>query len=134
MKKRRRESRPPCHKEAFMSFKFAAVIAAAALSVSAFAQDKAPPKASAAQVRKLVDRIKSDKKKFSQYCELLKVQEGYQMFVERQDDPRLKDLDNQMEDLTKKLGPDFAKIAGSDLDEEGNALFASLGESCPSST
>jgi hypothetical protein len=117
-----------------MIFKFAAVIAAAALSVSAFAQDKAPPKASAAEVRKLVDRIKNDKKKFSQYCELLKVQEGYQMFVERQNDPRLKDLDKRMEELTKALGPDFARIAGADLDEEGDALFMGLGQSCPSST
>jgi hypothetical protein len=56
------------------------------------------------------------------------------MFAERQNDPRLQELDKQMEQLTKKLGPDFARIAGSDLDEEGEALFTGLSNSCPSST
>jgi hypothetical protein len=116
-----------------MRFKFAALIAAAALALPTFAQDNAAPKASAAEVQKLVDRIKNDKKKFSLYCELLKVQEGYQTFAERQDDPRLKELDRRTEELTKKLGPDFARIAGSDLDEEGDALFAGLAKTCPTS-
>jgi hypothetical protein len=117
-----------------MTLKLAAVIAAAAFSMPAFAQDKAPPKASKAEVQRLVERIKSDKNKFSLYCELVKVQEGYQVFAERQNDPRLRELDKQMEELTKKLGPDFARITGSDLDEEGGALLNSLADACPSST
>jgi hypothetical protein len=96
-------------KEAFMTTKLAAVIVAAALCMPAFAEDKAPPKVSAAEVQKLVERIKSDKTKFSLYCELVKVREGYQAFAERQNDPRLKDLDKRMEDLTKRLGPDFTR-------------------------
>jgi len=117
-----------------MRFKIVAVIAATALSASAFAQDKAAPKASTAEVRKLIDSIRNDKVKFSLYCELLKVREGYQVFVERQDDPRLNELDKRMEELTKKLGPDFAKIAGAELNDEGEALFKGLAGSCPSST
>jgi hypothetical protein len=120
-------------KEAFMTFRFAAVIVAAALSVPAFAEDKAPPKASASEVRKLVERVKGDKDKFSLYCELVKVQEGYQEFAERQNDPRLEELDKKMAELTKKLGPEFARVAGADLDEEGEALFNGLASSCPSS-
>jgi hypothetical protein len=121
-------------KEVFMTFRLAAMVVAAVLSAAAFAADKAPPKASAAEVQKLVESIKKDKEKFSIYCELLKVQEGYRAFIERPDDPRLKALDKQMEKLTKKLGPDFSKIAGSDLDEEGEAIFAGLANTCPTST
>jgi hypothetical protein len=117
-----------------MTFRFAALMVAAVLSASAFAKDKAPPKAGKAEVQKLVDRIKSDKNKFAVYCELLKVQEGYQAFAERQNDPRLRELDKQVEELSKKLGPDFARITGSDLDEEGEALLNGLANTCPVST
>jgi hypothetical protein len=115
-----------------MTFRFAALLAAAALSASAFAKDKAAPKVSTAEVQRLIDGIKSDKNKFSLYCELMNVQESYQKFAERQNDPRLLELDKQMQELTKKLGPDFARITGADLGEEGEALFNALAETCPS--
>ena len=116
-----------------MTFRFVAAIVAAVLSAPALGEDKAPPKASTAEVEKLIDGIRSNKERFSLYCELLKVREGYQFFTEKQDDPRLDELDKKVEELTKKLGPEFARIAGADLNDEGEALFAGLAKSCPSS-
>jgi hypothetical protein len=58
-----------------------------------------------------------------------------QLFVfDLRNDPRLLELDKRMEELTKKLGLDYSGIAGSNLDEEGEAIFAGLDSTCPSST
>ena len=114
-----------------MTSRFLAVIAAVtALSAPAFAQDKAPPKASKAEVEKLVTSIKNDNAKFALFCELQKVQSGYQAFADKKDDPKLDELDKKMEDLTNKLGPDFVEIGGAELDDEGEALFDNLAKAC----
>jgi hypothetical protein len=113
-----------------MTSRFVATIAAiAALSATAFAQDKALPKVSKAEVEQAITSIKNDKAKFAAYCELQKVQDQYQK-ITKQDDPALDELDKKAEELSKKLGPDFAKVAGSELDDQGVALFEGLAKSC----
>ncbi|MGA7323353.1 MAG: hypothetical protein WBX25_02430 [Rhodomicrobium sp.] len=115
-----------------MNTKFVAAVAVlASLSlVPAFAQEKAPPKASKAEVQKVVDSIKGDKTKMAQFCSIMKLQGDYQAAAEKKDDKALTELDKKMEDASKKLGPDFEKVTSSDLDDESAALLDSLGKSC----
>ena len=59
-----------------MSTKFAAAIAVvtAVTTTFAFAQNQPAPKASKAEVQKVVGGIKSDKAKLAQYCEITKLE------------------------------------------------------------
>lgn len=115
-----------------MTFRLIAAIAAvAALFAPAFAQDKAPPKATKAQVENVIAGVKNDKAKLAVYCDLLKVQEQYDSIAEKnKDDPKLKDLEKQMDGLMMKLGPDYGRVAFSELDDESSALFDNLASSC----
>ena len=63
----------------------AAVAVMAAFSAPAFAQDKAPPPASKADVQKLVDSIKGDKAKMTQFCEVMKLDEQAAAASEKND-------------------------------------------------
>jgi Skp family chaperone for outer membrane proteins len=121
----------PSIKETFMKTKFVAAVAVfAVLSAPAFAQDKAAPKASKADVQKLVDSIKGDKAKTAQFCSIMKLQGEYQAAAEKKDDKKLEALDKQMEDESKKLGPDFDKVTSSEIDDESAALLDDLSKTC----
>jgi len=114
-----------------MNTKFVAAVAIfAAFSLPAFAQDKAAPKASKADVQKLVDGIKGDKTKLSQFCDIMKLQGQYQAAAEKKDEKALEALDKQMEDASKKMGPDFDKVTSSEIDDESAALLDDLAKSC----
>ncbi len=113
-----------------MNTKFVAAVAvcAAFAATSAIAQQKAPPppaqqeqaapKASKAEVQKLVESIKADKAKTAQFCNLMKLQDQYTAAAEKKDEKKLEALDKQMEEGAKKLGPDFDRITQSELDED----------------
>jgi hypothetical protein len=97
----------------------------------ALAQDQgAAPKASKADVQKLVDSIKGDKAKTAQFCELRKLHAQYNTVGEK-DEKKLAELDKAEEAATQKLGPDFEKIITSEIDDESTALLDGLGNSCP---
>jgi hypothetical protein len=121
-----------------MNTKFVAAIAvcAAFAATSAIAQQKAPqaeqaaPKASKADVQKLVDGIKADKAKLSQFCNLMKLQEQYTAAAEKKDEKKLEALDKQMEEGAKKIGSDFDRITQSELDEEATNLLDGLANTC----
>jgi hypothetical protein len=123
-----------------MNSKFVAALAVcAAFSVTpALAQQKAPapekeqaaPKASKADVQKLVDGIKADKAKTKQFCDLAKLQDQYAAAAEKKDDKKLDALDKQMEDGAKKIGADFEKIMQSQMDDDSTALIDALANSC----
>ena len=119
-----------------MNTKFVAAIAvcAAFAATSAIAQQKAPepaaPKASKAEVQKLVDVIKGDKGKLAQFCNLMKLQEQYTAAAEKKDEKKLEALDKQMEEGAKKIGSDFDRITQSELDEEATNLLDGLANTC----
>ncbi len=125
-----------------MNTKFVAAIAvcAAFAASSAIAQQKAPapapqqeqapPKASKAEVQKLVEGIKADKAKLTQFCGLMKLQDQYTAAAEKKDEKKLEALDKQMEEGAKKLGPDFDRITQSELDEEATNLLDGLANTC----
>ncbi len=123
-----------------MNTRFVAAIAicAAFAATSAIAQQKAPPqqeqqaapKASKADVQKLVEGIKADKAKLTQFCGLMKLQDQYTAAAEKKDEKKLEALDKQMEEGAKKIGPDFDRITQSELDEEATNLLDGLASSC----
>jgi hypothetical protein len=116
-----------------MNRKFVAMVAvfAALTATSAWAQDKAPPKASKADVQKLVDSIKADKAKMAEFCVYVKLQNQAEEAQEKKDTKKLEDIDKQLADAVKKLGPDFDRIVGnSELDEETGALLENLSKTC----
>lgn len=121
-----------------MNTKFVAAVAvcAAFAATSAIAQQKAPqqeqaaPKASKAEVQKLVDSIKADKGKLSQFCNLMKLQDQYTAAAEKKDEKKLEALDKQMEEGAKKIGSDFDRITQSELDEEATNLLDGLANTC----
>ncbi len=125
-----------------MNTKFVAAVAvcAAFAATSAIAQQKAPapapqqeqaaPKASKAEVQKLVQDIKADKAKMSQFCGLMKLQDQYTAAAEKKDEKKLEALDKQMEEGAKKLGPDFDRITQSELDEDATKLLDGLANGC----
>jgi hypothetical protein len=125
-----------------MNTKFVAAIAvcAAFAAPSAIAQQKAPqpapqqeqaaPKASKAEVQKLVEGIKADKAKLTQFCGLMKLQDQYTAAAEKKDEKKLEALDKQMEEGAKNIGPDFDRITQSELDEEATNLLDGLANSC----
>ena len=116
-----------------MSTKFVAAIAVvtAVTTTVAFAQGQTAPKASKADVQKLVGGIKSDKTKLAQYCEIAKLEvQSNALAQKNQNDPKLEALGKQMNDIGGKLGPDYEKIINSDLDDASAALFDDLSKSC----
>jgi hypothetical protein len=112
-----------------MNFKLVAVMAVLT-ATSAFAQDKPAPKASKADVQKLADSIKGDKTKLGQFCDVMKLQDEYSAAAEKKDEKKLQELDKQMEEGTKKIGPDFDKITASELDDDSAAILDNLAKSC----
>ncbi len=116
-----------------MRTKFVAAIAVmtAVTATTAFAQGQASPKASKAEVQKLVGGIKSDKTKLGQYCELTKLAiQADALTQKNQDDPKLQVLEKQMDDVAAKLGSDYQRITTSELDDASSALFDDLSKSC----
>lgn len=117
-----------------MSIRFVAAVAvlsAVAGSVAIAQQDQAAPKASKAEVQKLVDGIKSDKAKLAQYCEITKLEvQANALAQKNENDPKLQDIEKQLEATSTKLGADYGRVVNSELDEASAALFDDLAKSC----
>ncbi len=117
-----------------MSSKFIAAIAVltALGATTAAAQRQAmPAKVSKAEVQKVLDGIKNDKTKFSQFCEITKLEiQGDAIAQKNRNDPKLQELGKQMQAAAAKLGPDYERIASSQLDKDSSALFDDLSKSC----
>lgn len=111
-----------------------AVLSAALIGLSgavAFAQNPAPPKASKADVQKVVASIKGDSAKMTQYCAMLKLEDQMEaMGQSNPNDPKLQALDKQWEGMAAKLGPDFQKITSAQLDQASQDLLSELAKSC----
>ena len=116
-----------------MNTKFVAAIAvlAAFTATVAYAQGQTAPKAGKAEVQQVLDGIKSNKAKLAQYCEITKLEvQADALSQKNQNDPKLKDLEKQMDDIAAKLGADYQKIIDSELDDASSALFDDLSKSC----
>ena len=96
----------------------------------ASAQDNAPPKASKAEVQKVIDGIKADPKKMSQYCVLANLQSQLEAFGDKADDKKAEAIEKQMDEAAKSLGPEFEKLSTEQVDKDSAALLDGLAETC----
>jgi hypothetical protein len=93
-----------------MKLKFiVAVIAIAAMPVCAQAQNK-PPKASKADVQKVVAMISADKAKTQTYCDMTKMGEQIEAADQAKDTKKVDALSKQMDEMGQKLGPDYVAL------------------------
>ncbi len=121
------------NEEPRMNTKFIAAIAVltAGTATLAFAQGQAVPKASKADVQKLVDSIKGDNTKLTLFCNLTKLASQSGALAEKNRyDPKLLEFEKQIDDISAKLGPDYEKITDSEMDEVSAAPLAELSKSC----
>ena len=113
-----------------MNTKFVAALAVcAAFAVTHALAEQEAPKASKAEVQKLLDDIKADKAKLKQFCDLANLQDQYEAAAKKLDEKRLDAIDKEMEATTKKLGADFERIM-QQLDDETSALVYDLANRC----
>ncbi len=97
----------------------------------ASAQSPSPPKASKADVQKLVAGIKGNQAKTAAFCAFWRLQdEGGALAEKNPNDAKLQALGVQLDASAKKVGPDFVKIMASDLDDASGALLEDLSKSC----
>jgi hypothetical protein len=111
----------------------AAFAVVAALSSPAFAQGKeeqAPPPASKADVQKLVNTIKGDKAKMTQFCEVMKLDEQAAAASEKNDNKKVEEISKQEEEAGQKISPDFDRIM-SGLTEDTGPMVEDLAKTCP---
>ncbi|MFT4079635.1 hypothetical protein [Rhodomicrobium sp.] len=94
-------------------------------------EEPAAPKATKADIQKVVDGIKADKAKTTQFCKLVKLQDDFTAAAEKKDEKKLEALDKEMQDGAKKLGPDFEKyVMDSEMDEDASTVLDGLAKSC----
>jgi hypothetical protein len=92
-----------------------------------------------ADARNLVGIIGSDKTKTQTYCQIEDLSEQLDQAVEKNDIKKARALVKQIDEMNKKMGPEFATLIDLqkrvDLDspdgQEISSIVASLGESCP---
>ena len=86
-----------------------AVIAIAAMPLSAQAQSKAP-KPTKASAMKVVATISADKAKVQTYCEMAKLGEQIDAADKKKDTKTVDALSKKMDDMSQKLGPEYAAL------------------------
>lgn len=86
-----------------------AVIAIAAIPLSAQAQSKAP-KPTKASAMKVVATISADKAKVQTYCEMAKLGEQIDAADKKKDTKTVDALSKKMDDMSQKLGPEYAAL------------------------
>ena len=105
-------------------FSVVALLAACAPMPALSQQQPNIPKASKADVQKVVDSIKGDKAKMAAYCSFTKLDDQVEAIATKnQNDPKLQSLGKQLSESMKKIGPDFERIMKSELES---------GVKCPS--
>jgi hypothetical protein len=99
----------------------------------------AAPKATVADAQKVAQIISGDQAKLAAYCSMAKLGDQADEAEQKKDSKKIQDLDKQMEALSQKVGPEYAKLmAGLEgVDEnskEGKdiqAVLESLDNRCP---
>ncbi|MDX2203640.1 MAG: hypothetical protein NW223_12885 [Hyphomicrobiaceae bacterium] len=118
--------------------KFAKALAMGAVGIAcglapAQAQTKAPPappKATQAEVAKVVADIKKDQAKMKQFCLINSLQDQYEAAGKAKDDKKLDELDKSMDAASAAIGPEFVKVTSADLDDASAKLLDDLAATC----
>lgn len=105
-----------------------------AAATPAFAQNATKgteaPKATKAEVDQVVTSIKGDPNKLQNFCKIVTLQSSYQQAEEQKNEQKLKELDNQIEEAAKVLGPQYEKVVSSELDDASAKSLDDLSSTC----
>ena len=96
-----------------------------------FNLSKPRPRSPRPTSQNLVNSVKGDKTKLSQFCGITKLAtQAGALAQKNKNDPKLQALGKQMDDLSEKLGPDYERITTADLDDASAAPLTDLYKSC----
>jgi flagellar motility protein MotE (MotC chaperone) len=84
----------------------------------------AAPVTKAAAAQKLVKTISGDKAKTQTYCDIGKIGNQIEEAEQKNDMKRIDDLNQKMEELAKKLGPEYVALMGELQDIDPNSKDA----------
>lgn len=113
---------------------FAAVIAFAALPLSAQAQQQdSAPKPTVAAAQKVVKIVSADKAKLKAYCDLGNLAEQLDAAEEKKDTKTAEALSNKMDSLAEQIGPEYIALVDGlqnlkENDKTAEAIAESLSE------
>ena len=98
--------------ENFMNSKLSVailILIVAVMPISALAQQgaKKPTKADAQNVLKI---ISGDKGRTQTYCDIVKLGDQIDQAYDKQDNDRINELNQKMEELVRKLGPEYTAL------------------------
>lgn len=103
------------------------------------AQAQKPPKVTKADAQKVIKIISGDKVKMQAYCDMAKIGDQVDTAAQKNDTKKVDELNQKMDDLAKKLGPEYnallAALQDTDMEsEDGQAIgstLESLDKLCP---
>lgn len=97
-----------------------AVIAIAAVPLSAQAQ-KPGAKVTNADAQKVVKIISADKAKAQTYCDMAKLGDQIEQADQKKDSKKVEELSKKMDEMTQKLGPEYAALMEELQDMDANS-------------
>jgi uncharacterized phage infection (PIP) family protein YhgE len=98
-----------------------AALVIAALPLCALAQPKAASKVTKADAVKVVKMISADKAKTQTYCDMAKLGEQVEQADQKKDTKKVEALSKQMDDMSAKLGPEYAALMEGLQDLDANS-------------
>ena len=103
-----------------MNLKFVAILVIAAVPVCAQAQKPSAAKVTNADAQKVLKIISGDKAKTQTYCDILNLGVQIEEADQSKDAKKADELIQKIDDLTKKLGPEYVALVGGlqDVDME----------------
>jgi ABC-type transporter Mla subunit MlaD len=105
-----------------MNLKFIVVaLVIAAVPLCALAQPKAASKVTNADAQKVVKMISADKAKTQIYCDMAKLGEQVEQADQKKDTKKVEALSKQMDDMSAKLGPEYAALMEGVQDLDANS-------------
>jgi hypothetical protein len=116
-----------------------AILVIAAVPVCAQAQKPSAAKMTKADAQKVVKIISGDRVKMQAYCDMGKLGDQVDAAAQKNDTKKADELNQKMDDLAKKLGPEYnammAALQDTDMEsEDGQAIGSTLellDKSCP---
>jgi|SRR6476646_7446945 peptidoglycan hydrolase CwlO-like protein len=100
---------------------FVAVVAIATVPLYAQAQTSGATKATKASAQKVVKIISSDKAKTQTYCDMGKVGDQIEEAEQKKDMKKIDELNQKIEELATKLGPEYVALMGGLQDIDPNS-------------
>jgi ABC-type transporter Mla subunit MlaD len=98
-----------------------AAVVIAAVPLCALAQPKAASKVTNADAQKVVKMISADKAKTQTYCDMAKLGEQIEQADQKKDTKKVEALSKQMDDMSAKLGPEYAALMDGMQDMDANS-------------